>query len=169
MSAPVKERCLGCALTLPAHGGPAHPYIGASPACWALYGELLAREYGPLNLPEGHRLTVDAYAVQHPGCPERRAIQSVPVHLIGLHLVLERNEAPGRVTVRLGRIIAHLPKPHWLEPPQPNGALTVRHVLAAQADEYAERVREWATAVWRAWHPHHATVQAWLAHAERAG
>jgi hypothetical protein len=36
------------------------------------------------------RLAVDAYAVQHPGTTERRAVQSVAVHLISLYFVLER-------------------------------------------------------------------------------
>ena len=82
--------CPGCGLDLPEHDGPTHAYIGASPACWALYGELLAREYGELRYPPSHRLTVDVYAIQHPGGGERRAIQSVAVHLMALCLVLER-------------------------------------------------------------------------------
>ena len=72
--------------------GPTHRYIGASAGCWALYGEVLAREYGDyaLYVPV-HRLTVDAYAAQHPGEASRRAVQSVAVHLIRLHFRLERD------------------------------------------------------------------------------
>jgi hypothetical protein len=77
--------CPGCGLELPEHDGPTHAYIGASPACWALYGEL--------RYPPSHRLTVDVYAVQHPGGDERRAIQSVALHLMALCLVLEREVA----------------------------------------------------------------------------
>jgi hypothetical protein len=157
--------CPGCGLEDAPHPGPTHAYIGASPACWARYGELLAREYGELNLPAGHRLTVDAYAVQHPGHPERRAIQSVAVHLIALHLVHDRGEPPAHVTARLGRIIARLPRLHWLEPPSPNGTLTVLHPLAAGPADHHEHVLEWAADVWRAWTPHHATVQRWLTEA----
>jgi hypothetical protein len=36
--------CPGCGLVLPARGGATHDYLDASPECWALYGELLARE-----------------------------------------------------------------------------------------------------------------------------
>src|SRR5689334_17173258 len=74
--------CPGCGLVLAEHDGPTHAYIGASPACWAKYGELLVREFGELRNPEVHRLSVDTYAVQHPGVPERRSIQSVAVHLM---------------------------------------------------------------------------------------
>jgi Family of unknown function (DUF5946) len=158
---PDDERCPGCGLELPAVAGPTHPYIGASAACWALYGELLAREYEALKLPEGHRLTVDAYAVQHPGRPERRAIQSVSVHLIALHLVLERGEPPEMVTARLGELKARLPALTWLDPPQPNGTLTVEHVLAASPEEHHRRAREWATDVWQAWRPYHELVRGW--------
>lgn len=49
MSGPFKsstlEKCDDCGVTLPAVEGPTHAYLGASPACWALYGEVLAREY----------------------------------------------------------------------------------------------------------------------------
>ena len=81
--------CPGCGLVLPARDGPAHPYIGASPACWALFGELLAREYADPRYRRVHRTTVDAYATQHPGVPERRSVQSVALHLAGLLLVFE--------------------------------------------------------------------------------
>jgi hypothetical protein len=42
-----------------------------------VYGEMLAREYGDPAYFRVHQLTVDTYAVQHPGPRERRAIQSV--------------------------------------------------------------------------------------------
>lgn len=78
---------------------------------------MLAREYGSLGMPAVHRLTVDAYAVQHPGMPERRSAQSVAVHLIGLHLLLDRGEAPQRVTALLGEVLQRLLELHWLTPP----------------------------------------------------
>jgi hypothetical protein len=119
------------------------------------------REYGELHNPAIHRLSVDTYAVQHPGVPERRAIQSVAVHLMGLCLVLERGWTPQGVTKRMGALVAQV-QPVWLEPPVPNGRLTVRYVLAAPASEHADRVRAWAADVWLAWAPHHAQVGAWL-------
>jgi hypothetical protein len=35
--------CYGCGALAPNEDGPAHRYIGASPGCWAVYGEVLAR------------------------------------------------------------------------------------------------------------------------------
>ena len=52
---------------------------------------------------------------------------------------------------------------HWLEPPRPNGTLTVRGPLdAVGRDEHAVAVEAWARDVWAAWEPHHETVRGWL-------
>src|SRR4051794_37882028 len=80
--------CAGCGVVLADHDGPTHPEIGASAACWALYGELLTHEYAERGFPECHRLTVDAYAVQHPGTRGSKSIKSLGTHLAGLYLVL---------------------------------------------------------------------------------
>jgi hypothetical protein len=138
--------CTGCGHTAPALDGPTHPYIGASSECWARYGELLARGAG---------IGVDTYAVQHPGVPGRRAVQSVGAHLTALCLQLERGQPAGPDLLR--GILASRPPFRWLEPPSPNGTLTVADVLAG-VDEV-----EWARDVWRAWSPHHDTVRTWLA------
>jgi hypothetical protein len=107
-------------------------------------------------------MSVDAYAVQHPGVPEPRAIRSVAVHLMGLCLVIERGWSPEGATKRVGGLVDRA-QPHWLEPPVPNGRLTVEHPLAADSEEdHTVRVREWAADVWLAWSHHHAQVNAWL-------
>jgi len=155
--------CPGCGLDLPDSDGPTHPYIGASAACWALYGELLAREYGELRYPPSHRLTVDVYAVQHPGKPERRAIQSVAVHLMALYLVLEREVATVTVRELMDRILRTEPALEWLEPPVPNGGVTVRDVLASRdLAEHKDAVERWAADVWAAWSQHHERVRGWI-------
>lgn len=156
--------CPGCGLVLavpPDGSGATHAYLGASPECWALYGELLAREYGERAYPPLHVLTVDAYAVQHPGRPERRARQSVAVHLMRLCLVLERGADPVFAKRMMSRATGgDYP---WLEPPEPNGSITVRDPLGAEgADEHARQVERWARDVWEAWSVHHATVRRWL-------
>lgn len=159
------ERCPGCGLREPAHGrdGPTHPYLLAAPGCWALYTEVLAREYGdPARLAE-LQLTVDAYAVQHPGAPERRSAQSVALHLVTLCLVVERGADPGSGP-RVHRRLTRGPGFHWLEPPRPNGHLTVASVHGApSAAEHRRRVRAWAADVWRAWAEHHDAVHGWIA------
>jgi uncharacterized protein DUF5946 len=87
------------------------------------------------------------------------------VHLMGLCKILERGEEeisqllyardrkPTRATLDL----------RWLDPPRPNGTLTVRGPLeAAGRDEHAASVEAWGRDVWAAWEPHHETVRGWL-------
>ncbi len=118
-----------------------------------------------LRLTDARRLAEDAYAVQHPGTPDRRSIQSVAVHLMGLCVLLEGDGASRRLQPVLGRMPARRTLDlHWLTPPAPNGRLTVRDALdAGSGDEHAGVVEAWARDVWRAWRPHHATVREWLA------
>lgn len=113
-------------------------------------------------MPAVHRLTVDTYAVQHPGIPERRSVRSVAVHLIALHLTLDRGEPPERVTRLLDRLRPGLRDLRWLTPPQPNGTLTIDDVLAPDQHGHDKAVTAWARDVWRAWTTHHAVVISWF-------
>ncbi len=154
--------CFGCGATESDTDGTAHPYIGASPGCWEIYGHILAKEYGEYRYPPVHRLTVDAYAAQHPGVPERRSIRSVAIHLIGLHLALERGYEPEEATAAIRVVLASGEGFVWLGPPASLGAVTVLDVWEAEdLAEHTERVRRWAGSVWEAWEPHHETVRGW--------
>lgn len=88
------DPCRGCGALVPDTEGPTHRYLGASPGCWAVYGEILEKEYSDYRYWRAHRFTVDAYAVQHPGESSPPAIQSVAVHLISLYLMLEKTRRP---------------------------------------------------------------------------
>jgi hypothetical protein len=156
----------GCGARVPAFSGPTHAYIGAAPGCWALYGEVLAREYSDYRFGRVHHLTVDAYAVQHPGVPERRSIQSVAVHLVGLYLALERGVDAVELTRARQATADASARFTWLAPPASAGAITVVDVHAVSnddADAHGRVVNEWAASVWQAWSVHHAQVRAWAA------
>jgi hypothetical protein len=147
---------------LPPEDGPTHPYMRSSPWCWARFGEVLAREFGDRAHFAVHQLTVDAYAVQHPGVPERRTIQSVGLHLMTLCMVLERGADP-REGPRLHGLMVRRPPAEWLAPPSMAGRMTVVDVLAADgAAEHEQLVRAWAADAWDAWSAHHGTVRRWL-------
>ncbi len=155
--------CPGCGLVSPAHDGPTHPYVLSSPACWATYGTVLAREYEDPEYGRRHQVTVDAYAVQHPGVAERRSIQSVAVHLITLCLVLEDGADP-QAGPRLHKRLAGKPSFKWLEPPRPNGTLTIADVAqAGSPKKHIEMVEAWSRNVWEAWRSYHSTIRAWIA------
>jgi Family of unknown function (DUF5946) len=146
--------------------GPTHRYIGASAGCWAIYGEVIEKEYGNHRYAPAHRLTADAYPVQHPGVPSPQAIRSVAVHLVALCLQLERGLLSEELYAARQRV-ANLGKRgaldlRWLDPPATLGELTVLHVRGAQnPEEHTERVGEWARSVWEAWSPYHDTVRRW--------
>lgn len=125
---------------------------------------MLAREYEDVQRFAVHRLTVDAYAVQHPGQCSRQATQSVALHLMSLHGVIERGWSCARATTFLGHAAAARREP-WprLAPPPTHFALTVLHALAAtDAASHQQRVHAWAESAWRAWAAHHTTVRDWV-------
>lgn len=161
----MKSICPGCGVLLPELEGPTHDYMESSPACWAIYGEVLAREYSDITYRAVHRLTVDAYAAQHPGGASPQAIQSVAAHLVSMHLMLELGYSASRATAVLHEAVERGGF-EWLERPVTPGALTIAHVAeATTAMEHIERVHEWATSVWTAWSAHHPQVRSWAARA----
>ncbi len=162
--------CPGCGLLLAVYNGPTHAYVGASPACWHLYGQVSTLSWGSRDGLPLRRLVVDTYHVQHPGTRQVRALQSVAVHLMGLCMILDRGIEPTQLRQVAGdrAPVRRTLDLHWLDPPRPNGTLTVRGPLeAVGADEHAARVAAWARDVWAAWEPHHDTVRAWLDRASR--
>lgn len=163
-----REICPGCGIATETGSAltPAHEYLGASPGCWALHNELHAKQYEGFGALTPVRV-IDAYAVQHPGIPERRAIQSVNAHLVALYLQLERNYDGTRVNTALQRVLKFADQFVWLEPPALNGTFTVADILKAEtAEEQAQAIETYAREIWRAWQPHRATVLKWAMKAE---
>ena len=86
----MSERCFACGgVFAPAPDGAVHDYMLSTPGCWAAFGEVLNREYcDPALFALSHRLSVDAFAIQHPGrIDDRRAVQSLWLHATSLWLV----------------------------------------------------------------------------------
>ncbi len=123
--------CIGCGGRVPDIDGPVHRYMDSSPGCWHAYTELMAN-----RLPPGPHapLTVDAYAVTHPGVPGPHSTASVWVHLITMSLVLE-NGWKSDQAVRIRRIAADAFS-DWprLSVPADMGAVTAADVAGAVAD-----------------------------------
>ena len=108
--------CPGCGALFPPHDGPTHRYLGASAGCWALFGwsvvsggtdvtGLIAQSRIPDNVvlrSSTRRCTTldslwgDAYGVQHHGGTSPQAVQSVAVHLLNLHGIINgKTTRPG--------------------------------------------------------------------------
>jgi hypothetical protein len=156
-------RCCGCGGDFPDITGPIHDYMLSSPACWEAYGRVLAREYENPSYARLHRLTVDAYAVQHPGIDGPPARNSVGIHLSRLCLMIDRGWSMERTNDAMLAITATKRGYPRLTPPSDRGALTVKDVLAAQnPSEHLRAVERWAQSAWQAWAQHHASVRIWV-------
>jgi hypothetical protein len=155
------EICPGCKLSLPIFDGPTHDYIGASPSCWALFGQVMAREYGGPAYMKVHQLTVDAYAVQHPGRAEPRAVRSVWGHLASLYLQLEQGVPTDRAKQVIPLVTSQSESLGWIEPPEQCSAMTIADVVAAASPaEHCSVVEQWARSVWNCWSSHHRRIAA---------
>jgi hypothetical protein len=142
----------------------------SSPGCWRAFGQVLAREYSDPALLAVHRLSVDSYAVQHPGGDSRQAIQSVGVHLARLCLFLERGLSPEQANEAMLRIARTKSSMFKLVRPRSLGTITVADVLAAGGPEqHVEAVMAWAGSAWDAWSVHHETVRLWADPATSGG
>lgn len=158
---------LWCGLTAAETGGPAPAEHVASPACYQLYGQLLARDYSnPDCYRRAHQMNVDAYAAQHAGGTSRREVQTVGLCLMTLCLFCEDGVDPADGPALHKRMVAHRPDFTWLAPPPQHDVMTVGDVLTARdATEHERLTREWACQVWQAWAPHHGTIRKWNAQA----
>jgi hypothetical protein len=161
MSFPIEQSaCPGCGVRLPAIEGPVHRYMHSSPACWHAFGIVLAREYEDRAYFAVHNLTVDAYAVQHPGDASPQALQSVGLHLMRLHLQLELGVAPAQVLALTREAVKDKGRFARLSRPGFMGDVTVVDVVAARnAAEHGQAVHAWAHAAWQAWAHHHDAVR----------
>ena len=152
--------CVGCGGVVPRVDGPVHRYMTASPGCWRAYTELLA---GGLPPSPASGLTVDAYAVTHPGVPGPQSTPSVWTHLLTLCFVLERRW-PVERAIHLRRTGADaFDRWPWLTPPDSMGAVTAIDIDAAirarDGSAAVDLTRRWVDGAWAAWGSHHAAVR----------
>ena len=155
--------CPGCGAYFKVLDGPTHDYMLASPACWAAFGEVLSAEYAGLVPYDIHRLSVDSYAVQHPGDGvDRRAIQSVGLHLARLYVQLETRPEPARTNRIMLGFAARKETLIPLTPPK-KFTLTVADIAPfAGTDKHAGRVNDWAKATWADYAAHHEYIKDWV-------
>lgn len=154
--------CPGCGARFFASiEGPTHEYMLSSPGCWAAFTELAAREFGDPAYGALHRHVVDAYAVQHPGHGDRRARQSVAVHLIGLCHWLEHGLTAAALTPITQRLTGEPREWPFLAPPKAYTVTAVDVLAATSRSAHVSLVRAWAESVWGAWSTHHELVRAW--------
>jgi len=152
------EICPACGFSAPISDGATHAYMSPSAGCWAFYGEILAREYSDLAYWDSHRLLTDAYCAHHSIADERRARQSLNIHLAALMLHFEDGAGPAEIIAFLkatagSRDFAYLARPDGKD-------ITLAAIHGAQnAAEHASAVDTYAQAVFDFWSPHHPTIR----------
>ncbi|MCH8931370.1 MAG: hypothetical protein IIA98_10730 [Proteobacteria bacterium] len=136
--------------------------MDSSPGFWAAFGEVLAREYSDVNYGANHHLTVDAYALQHPGKQSPQSINSIAVHLVSLYLIFERDMTMSAATRSMQKLVEHKAVFSWLDPSADLGQVTVRGVLNAKdAEAHVQMVKKWAESTWSAWEEYRDQVKEW--------
>lgn len=131
------------------------PVAGGRDGCLKLFEEVIAREFSDYRYGRVHRLTVDAYSLQHPD-KYMRSGKSFAAHLTGMRAAMESEDALtlNQTVQKWLSTNPKVEKPARL--PARRGDLNVTYVHGAEdADEHVKRVREWARDVWGAWAEHH--------------
>lgn len=159
-----ETECPGCGAVLPRIDGPVHSYMNGSPACFQQFTTILAFEYSNPSLLPIHRLTVDTYAVQHPGREgTRQQIQSVGLHLARLGRQLDGPIAPKETNDVMLGLGPHKHTLELLEAPK-RFSMTVADVAEhAGTPLHPVKVRAWALATWNDWSAHHEYIWRWSA------
>ena len=161
MTASTLIHCLGCGALVPDIEGSTHEYMLSTPGCWSLFNQVAVQQYEIASF-DLRRLAVDAYAVQHPGTTDRRAVQSVAVHLISLYFVLERGLTPTEATDKMRQALLDKSRFVWLRLPQSMGEITVVDVISVTDPvEHEALIKRWARSAWEAWSVHHAQIRKW--------
>jgi hypothetical protein len=129
--------------------------------CAALRDILLARDFqNPVVYWKHHRLTVDAYCVQHE--PYVKSAKSLAAHLCGLCVALEQHNDSGKLD-RLQLWLSTNPELTRPELPSFRGNLTIADVSGIDDPlAYGQAVYAWATSAWEAYGDLHSLAREWL-------
>lgn len=158
-----RTKCFSCHAEIPDIEGAVHKYMDSSTGCWKLFGEILEKEYSDTEYWKNHRITVDAFAVQHYGKPSSQAIHSVNLHLASMYLIYEKGFDLKLADKGLTTLANYKSELFWLNPPENVGNITVADIIKAQtAMEHCKLVYEWGNSVWKAWTNHHETIKVFV-------
>ena len=135
--------------------------LASKDKCKEIFEAILLKEFSDFRYAKVHRLTVDAYSLQHPD-EYMISAKSFAAHLTGMSCAMEYGNDP-----KLLRLLQkwlngkkQLIKPKKLEY---FGRLTISHVDKAEhGAEHVESVWEWAHDVWDTYHVYHDLAKNWI-------
>lgn len=136
---------------------------GGQEACQLIFDEILALEFGDYRHARLHRLTVDAYSLQHPA-KYMRSGKSYAPHLTGMHAALVDGDADS-INKVVQKWLSSNPKiARPGNPPGKNrGDLNISHLKNAyDPDDHLRRVQEWAESIWPSWRDYHRFAKKWI-------
>ena len=152
MTADYQDSCPECGAEVP----------GGRAGCQQLFDEVLVREYSDYRYAREHRLTVDAYSLQHPD-EYMRSAKSYAAHLTGAYVAIEHGSVAeaNRAILEWLNGSTSLQRPSQ-PPPGQRGSLTILHVhVATDPEDHVRRVREWAESAWASWRDFHTIARQW--------
>ncbi|MGB5917048.1 MAG: DUF5946 family protein [Phormidesmis sp.] len=153
------EKCPWCGIETPESDGLVHQYLDGTPGCWAHYGKLLAREYENHDYMVVHGLTVDAYALQHPGEKSPKTTRSAYIHSASLFSYFKLKRSMSELASIKQAVAARTLSDEWLIPPTELNTINVGDVLAAKtAQQHRQSVEEWARYIFECWALHHEKI-----------
>ncbi|MFA5035197.1 MAG: DUF5946 family protein [Candidatus Margulisiibacteriota bacterium] len=131
--------------------------------CQAAFAKLIAKEFSNQSLFRAHRLTVDAYCLQH---PEQYMVssKSAAAHLAGMCWSLEKDHSLNfppilKKWVDGARTYARVKPP----PPLSRGELNLNHMKGiSDPDKYFAAALEWSRSAWNAWSEHKPQARDWV-------
>jgi len=137
--------------------------VGDIDGCRALFDALASKEFSDPNYFRMHRLSVDAYCLQH---PEQYMVssKSAAAHLAAMCWSMERG------------LSLHMPKPLklWVDGPREyirvlpppfreRGNITISDAFKATSPEdYEVIVWDWAKSAWNAWSNYWDLARSWV-------
>jgi hypothetical protein len=156
--------CFGCGAKSLNFEGEVHNYMLSSPGCWAMFCEIMDREFSDIRYWRAHQFTVDAYAASHVGKKEDiRAVNSVNIHLAALYFIFEKGmslEETPKLRSRFSQYYKGKDQLEWLVPPSSFGDLSIYELWENEVPEMHYPIAEnWARSIWEAWSHQHDRVK----------
>jgi len=158
--------CFSCGAKSLNFEGECHEYMLASPGCYEMFNEVLAREYSDLAYARAHHYTVDAYAVHHPGKADNpKAVRSTGIHLVSLYFLFEKQMKLTQAAELKTAFAAYnktLELVIPLQKPERFNEVTVFDVWDNERPgKHFEICEHWARSAWNTWAEEHARIVKW--------
>lgn len=146
--------------------GHTHEYMLSAPGCYAMFEEVLEKEYSDMHYARAHHYNVDTYAVQHPGDPSNpKAINSVGIHLVSLHSIFRKGmkiSQSAEVKTEFARFNKAQQVIYALTPPT-NYELTIFEVWDNEDSlRHFDLCQSWARHTWEQWESQFPIIESWI-------